>query len=401
MKILLITSKIGQTATGIVTKNIIEGLLQNGAEVHVISDGESNVFSDNVNLQTTRIKYKRIKSSSFFSELCLLLLKYPLNEIKFIKKATKKAIDLHSQFTYDIVMVLSSAAGFHLLRSGLAIKHKTKLPLYIHSTDPIPAPKEWYNTQSLRTALIASAKKVYKKADVISLSNEYMLEYQLRIMNIKNIPSLVIHNPSTNHVITQNIQNDEPKIFLYVGSIYHQRQPDELLKAFEIFSKDKKVELWFLGNNKKLNLEKHNFNKESMSKIRLLDFQKDPSKIIEQAHVLIDFDANFKNDVFISSKLITYLNTNIPILSLTPRNSPSDNLLNDNIDLGVVKMYYDEENMPESLQRVISLNNSMSQDILNNRNKLLTDFDKNNVGEKMLSFLKINLFEEERSIDRQ
>ena len=52
MKILLITSKIGQTATGIVTKNIIEGLLQNGAKVHVISDGESNVFSDNVNLQT-------------------------------------------------------------------------------------------------------------------------------------------------------------------------------------------------------------------------------------------------------------------------------------------------------------------------------------------------------------
>jgi hypothetical protein len=127
----------------------------------------------------------------------------------------------------------------------------------------------------------------------------------------------------------------------------------------------------------------------------LLDFQKDPSRIIEQAHVLIDFDANFKNDVFISSKLITYLNTNIPILSLTPRNSPSDNLLNDNIDLGVVKMYYDEENMPESLQRVISLNNSMSKDILNNRNKLLTDFGKNNVGEKMLSFLKITLFKEE------
>jgi hypothetical protein len=162
-----------------------------------------------------------------------------------------------------------------------------------------------------------------------------------------------------------------------------------------VFSKDKKVELWFLGNNQKLNLDKYNYNKESLSKIRLLDFQKDPSRIIEQAHVLIDFDANFKNDVFISSKLITYLNTNIPILSLTPRNSPSDNLLNDNIDLGVVKMYYDEENMPESLQRVISLNNSMSQDILNNRNKLLTDFGKNNVGEKMLSFLKITLFKEE------
>jgi glycosyltransferase involved in cell wall biosynthesis len=228
-----------------------------------------------------------------------------------------------------------------------------------------------------------------------------MLEYQLKIMDIKNIPSFVVHNPSTNDVITQNIQNDKPKIFLYVGSIYHQRQPDELLKAFEIFSKDKKVELWFLGNNKKLNLDRYNLNKESLSKIRLLDFQKDPSKLIEQAHVLIDFDANFKNDVFISSKLITYLNTNIPILSLTPRNSPSDNLLKDNIDLGVVKMYYNEENMPESLQRVMSLNNFMSLDILNNRNKLLTDFDKNNVGEKMLSFLKINLFEEERSIDRQ
>jgi glycosyltransferase involved in cell wall biosynthesis len=388
MKILLITSKIGQTATGIVTKNIIEGLLQNGAEVHVISDGESNVFSDNVNLQTTRIKYKRIKSSSFFSELCLLLLKYPLNEIKFIKKATKKAIDLHSQYTYDIVMVLSSAAGFHLLRSGLAIKHKAKLPLYIHATDPIPAPTQWYNTQSLRTALIASAKKVYKKADVISLSNKYMLEYQLKIMDIKNIPSFVVHNPSTNDVIIQNIQNDKPKIFLYVGSIYHQRQPDELLKAFEIFSKDKKVELWFLGNNKKLNLEKHNFNKESMSKIRLLDFQKDPSKIIEQAHVLIDFDANFKNDVFISSKLITYLNTNIPILSLTPRNSPSDNLLNDNINLGIIKMYYNENNRITAFQEALDIMSPVSQSIKINREKVLKAFKKEQVGELIVTALK-------------
>jgi glycosyltransferase involved in cell wall biosynthesis len=211
-------------------------------------------------------------------------------------------------------------------------------------------------------------------------------------MNIKNIPSFVVHNPSTNDVITQNIQNDEPKIFLYVGSIYHQRQPGELLKVFDVFSKDKKVELWFLGNNQKLNLDRYKLNKESLSKIRLLDFQKDPSKVIEQAHVLIDFDANFKNDVFISSKLITYLNTNIPILSLTPRNSPSDNLLKDNIDLGVVKMYYDEENMPESLQRVMNLNNSISQDILNNRNKLLKDFGKNNIGEKILSFLKNHFF---------
>ena len=207
-------------------------------------------------------------------------------------------------------------------------------------------------------------------------------------MDIKNIPSFVVHNPSTNDVITQNIQNDKPKIFLYVGSIYHQRQPDELLKAFEIFSKDKKVELWFLGNNKKLNLEKHNFNKESMSKIRLLDFQKDPSKIIEQAHVLIDFDANFKNDVFISSKLITYLNTNIPILSLTPRNSPSDNLLNDNINLGIIKMYYNENNRITAFQEALDIMSPVSQSIKINREKVLKAFKKEQVGELIVTALK-------------
>jgi glycosyltransferase involved in cell wall biosynthesis len=388
MKILLISGKAGGSATGIVTKNIIQGLLYTGQTIHILSEDPNTTFGKSENLEVFPITYKKLKASGFFSELCLLLFKYPFNEIDFIKKATRKGIYLHSKFNYDVVMVLSSAAGFHLLRTGVNIKYRTKLPLYIHATDPIPAPKPWYNTQSLRSALIATAKKTYKKADIISLSNKYMLEYQLKIMNIKNIPSFVVHNPSTNDVITQKTQSDEPKIFLYVGSIYHQRQPDELLKTFDVFSKDKKVELWFLGNNKKLNLEKHNFHEETLSRIRILDFQKDPSKIIEQAHVLIDFDANFKNDVFISSKLINYLNTNIPILCLTPRNSPSDILLNEDNDLGIVKMYYSDEDMTNSFALAINQSSPLSKIVLNNRKELLLGFDKNNIGREIISYLK-------------
>jgi glycosyltransferase involved in cell wall biosynthesis len=388
MKILILVAGLDTGATGIVTKNLIDGLVLSGATIHVLNEYSSRSKDSLKDFTVFDVSYNKIKQSPFFTELCMLLFKYPLNEINYIRKVTKKAISLHKEYCYDVVMVLSSAHGFHLLQTGVNIKKKTKLPLYIHATDPIPAPKPWYNTQSLRRAYITIAKKLFKKADIISLSNTYMLEYQLRIMNIKNIPSFVIHNPSTNNTITQKIQNDEPKIFLYVGSIYHQRQPDELLKAFEIFSKDKKVELWFLGNNKKLNLDKFNFSEYVLNKIRLLDFQSDPSKVIEQASVLIDFDANFKNDVFISSKLITYLSTNIPILCLTPKNSPSDNLLKNNVGLGVVKMYYDEENSQEAFQKALNIMSPLSRSIENNRKNLLEVFKNDKVGGLIVSALK-------------
>src|SRR5690554_6031484 len=165
MNILLLTAGIGTSATGIVTKNIIDGLVQNGATIHVLLEESSKNKETLDKVKTFKINYKKIKDSSFYSELSILLLKYPLNEIDFVRKASQKAEFLHTKHNYDFIMVLSSASGLHLLRAGLNIKKKTKLPLYIHATDPIPAPKPWYNTQSLRSALIATAKKVYQKAD--------------------------------------------------------------------------------------------------------------------------------------------------------------------------------------------------------------------------------------------
>jgi hypothetical protein len=98
--------------------------------------------------------------------------------------------------------------------------------------------------------------------------------------------------------------------------------------------------------------------------------------------------ANFKNDVFISSKLITYLNTNIPILSLTPRNSPSDNLLKDNIELGIIKTYYNENNRITAFQEALDIMSPVSQSIKINREKVLKAFKKEQVGELIVTALK-------------
>jgi hypothetical protein len=75
-------------------------------------------------------------------------------------------------------------------------------------------------------------------------------------------------------------------------------------------------------------------------------------------------------------------------LSLTPRNSPSDNLLNDNIDLGVVKMYYDEDNRIRAFQEALDIKSPVSQSIKINREKVLKAFKKEQVGELIVTALK-------------
>ena len=391
MKILILTSHIGGSATGIVTKNIIEGLLLNEVNLHVLNEQNNSNLRENDNLKIHTINYKKLKSSGFYSELSLVLFSYPLNEIRFINKATKKAKQLQQHNKFDVIMVLSSAAGYHLLQTGLNIKNKLSLPLYIHSTDPIPAPKPWYNTQSLRSSIIFFARRIYKKVDFISLSNKHMLAYQKKIMGIKKTPSFVVHNPSSNTRVLQYVKRHKNKVFLYVGSIYHQRQPDTLIESFDMFSKNKEVELWFLGNSKNLNLDKYNLSPDTKSKIKCIEFQKDPSSTIAKADVLVDFDANFQNDVFISSKLITYLNTNIPILSLTPKHSPTDKLLDAKVNLGVVKMYYRDDNKEFSFQNVLDLKSPLPEDVVLNRNKILFDFDNINITSQIVKHLQNEL----------
>ena len=388
MNILILTSGIDSSATGIVTGNIIKGLIANDITTHVLTEKSTLSFESTKNSKLFKVDYKKIYQSSFFTELCILIFKFPLNEIGFILKAKKIAVELNKIYKYDVIMVLSSASGLHLLEAGVVLKHNLKIPLYIHATDPIPAPIPWYNTQSLRNALIKTAKRSFKKADLISLSNQYMLDYQNLIMNTLTKPSFVAHNPVSLTKIKRVKGENTKKIFLYVGSIYHQRQPDVLIKAFEVFALNNNVELWFLGNNKKLDLTKYNLNQAILDKIKILDFVKDPSKIIEKADVLIDFDANFENDVFISSKLITYLNTNIPILCLTPKNSPTDNLLVNSEKSGIVKMYYDQEDKMMSFLNALKYNSELSTEMVDNRDKLLIDFDKNNIGKKIKHFIE-------------
>jgi hypothetical protein len=60
-----------------------------------------------------------------------------------------------------------------------------------------------------------------------------------------------------------------------------------------------------------------------------LPYTKEPQSALAQADVLVDLDVSSPGDVFTSGKLMTYLATDLPIIAITTKNSPTARLLAD------------------------------------------------------------------------
>lgn len=390
MRILIIASSVTGGATGIVSAALIKGLINNHCEVFAFYEKARNTDVPSFLQPVSQvIDYKPIRTSEFFTNLCILLLRYPLNEIRFINNFVADAKKIHEVNPFDVIMALSSASGLHIIEAARKFADRTSLPFYIHATDPMPAPPPWYNNQYLRKALILTARKPFGKADIISLSNRAMLVYQLSIMKLTKTKNFVALNPTKNEFIASSIttKNSIP-VFLYVGSIYHQRKPHFLIKAFQKYVlSGQAADLVFLGHNQKLVLSDYEIEEKVKCHIKKMPFVQDPADQIASCDVLVDFDSDFKNDVFISSKLITYLNTNKPILSITTKGSPSDILLRSKEELGITKLYYSDPLDINVFSKLIRLNGYVDDAILTARKSFLKKYDANHIA----SVVKKNL----------
>ena len=94
---------------------------------------------------------------------------------------------------------------------------------------------------------------------------------------------------------------------------------------------------------------------------------------ISDASLLIDIDIDAENDVYLSSKLIKYLNSDVPILSITGNNSPSRKLVSQK-GLGVICVHHDFNLIKSSILSLHTI--QVNLDI---RLKFLSKFSVNNV----------------------
>jgi glycosyltransferase involved in cell wall biosynthesis len=246
-----------------------------------------------------------------------------------------------------IFVISSGVVPLRLIRLGYKLSQDYEVPFILHSTDPLPSPRQWGEKQLYRKAVLRAIKHFYKKANLICASNPIMLNYQLEELGLQNKKSMVIYNPIENwkELDTSKIKKNS---FLYLGSIYGKRNPQFLIDGFISFLDSVcDAKLIFVGSN--INLENYNIPNDKKSNFGIVPWTDQVDNFIAEAEVLIDFNANIEEDVYLSSKLSKYLSYNRKIFCVCAENSAPDLFISSDLNFTTFKTIYSKSSFEKDL----------------------------------------------------
>jgi hypothetical protein len=317
MKTLVITTSYGDNAPGKVYSALVEKLRNDyNFDIDVITTAISEISTEPVLLFKRKYIHHRIR------KVAVGLFAKDVFDCILSRKIVKK-IDINK---YDFVFSMISLHNFLPLYLGNEIqKLRPEIEWSVYSVDAIPPPVCWGTYGYYRNGLIKMMNKFLRKVDHLYFSNEVMLEYQLNLLEheFKGRKGYIYTLPQILQFTRYQKEEEHSFNFLYTGGIYEARKPDELIKAFYDFANIQTAsKLYFVGTNPMaINLEK--YDETFKSKIIFVRYTNDLKFYYKLADVLIDIDAAFENDVFVSSKFFNYLMVDRPILCITSNNSPT------------------------------------------------------------------------------
>lgn len=277
----------------------------------------------------------------------------------FERDATKRILK-DSQLKNEanlIIMPFMHMGDFSSVEIAYRLKMKRKWLLWIHTVDPLPSVEAWGEKPIFRKAVIRSLNSKFKCAELFSANNPSMTNYQVKLMGYKG-------NSFTHYTISEFIEKEDvysnSKIqdeinLVYAGSFYGKRNPDLLIKAFEqalISNPQLNIRLLIYGKNN-IKLDDYSFSNEVKSRVEIRGFSNNIGKVLSDADVLVDVDANIDGDVFMSGKIVEYLGYYKPLLVLSPKGSPTRELFEtNNADQGVFIAGYSLEELANSIKDV-------------------------------------------------
>lgn len=318
MKLLVISQTLGINAPGIVFEQLVsemEGLCQVEAWTYDYrpSDGK---YLDCVNvIKHTSLPIRKIRR---------YMMKYVGSDMFdwYYGREVRPISD-----DYDAILCFVSMNHYFALEVGRRLKERLNIPLFTYFVDAVPAPELWIRDNRLRRNIEKHVRKYAGSIDCFISSNEKMLEYQRQFMR-PGKEGFVVYTPSAMDKVTylRERREGDPFIFLYTGNIYGLRNPDYLIEAFRQFLKDHEDSyLYFVGSLYE-NMNPEEWEDELKSHVIFHPFTSDLAKYYEMASALIDIDADIPDDVYLSSKSMTYLGYNRPIICETSDGSVSQNL---------------------------------------------------------------------------
>lgn len=349
MKILVIASDIGATAPGIVYETLLSSLVDR-YEVYLVSlitpnNVEGPIFRNLIQSKRPPFIHYGIEKES-------------------IKLFGRNILDdiymCHNLLTTDYSIIkeidlIVSFASFHhyiptILGSKLSKKYNKKWLIY--SVDAIPAPFGWIDDLKYYKRCSSFIGKYISRADAFLSSNPQMLEYQIGKLIKKPKVTGVLYTP-IRRIISVEKRNTDHVNLLYTGGIYGPRKKESVLDGFRLFlKKQPDATFTFVGAFSPENFRGYEDLLES-GNIILAGYTTNLQPYYENATILIDINAYFENDVFLSSKIVNYLPIERPIISVTGANSPSRNLFTD--DPTIVHCSHNAQEIYEAIITALTL----------------------------------------------
>ena len=327
MKIIFIVDNLNDNACAIVARQFINGFSDIGVNILLITSSVINKY------YTTNIPTILIPSPP-----AIYTIKHKISLILSIRQIASKKFNTHilhkyytiiSEFNPDIVLTFASSDGYSIIDLGNIVSHKFKIPHHIHAVDALPAPECWGENIFLRKIKIHYIKQLCSNVKIYTSTNRQMLDYQLQLIDNPDILSEIIYNPINTNFIHRDKDQQKTQV-LYIGNLTSNnkgRSGIEYYKAIVQLNSINNYEFIFLGTCIDI---KNKFNEiyPLPENIQFIPWTDNVDEYIKSSSLLIDIDIHADNDVYLSSKLIKYLNSDLPILSITGTNSPASNLLN-------------------------------------------------------------------------
>lgn len=380
MKILCIAEEVGKTAPGIVYATILNELIKYFEVELICPDIVYGTLSTKVKILPCVKGYGDSRISTYSMRVfgtSIFDLLWAKKELAYLKE--------HSFDDVDIIITFMSMHHFKSVLLGEKLKSIIKKKWVIYSVDAIPSPLGWSKNNIIFRRYKKFITKRINKCDALFSSNEQMLQYQLSLVSEFNGFGGVVFTPIRDHqpLMLSSIQKNKP-VFLYTGGIYGPRKKEQLIEGFRLLLREiPAAKLVFVGTGDSAFFgdARDLIDEESLI---LHPYVADLTPFYKDATALIDINAYFDNDVFLSSKIVNYLPLGKPIISITGNNSPSRNIFLN--DPSIIHCKNNPSEIFESLMNSINIEVNMEF-----RNQYVEMFSASSIVAKFVKDLKCNV----------
>ena len=368
MKIFVLAQEVGSNAPGILYERLLRALSERFTLDLAVAQWQPSAEIKCRSLQV--VKFPRMKH--WMKRIMTVLFKGDP-----ISKCRRRRIVFPEDT--DVILSLCSNDRFWALEAGEYWKKRSGKPWACYFVDAIPSPVEWVGNGPYRRSVEAIVRRCAGSMSFFGGLSEQMLEYQGSMLP-PTLKRKVFLPPIERTAIKPLPKPQSPPLFLYAGRIYGRRTAKYLLEAFSTLQGD--ARLIFAGTDERVRKEIDAYAPGCKDRIEVLPWVSGLEPLIGRATALVDLDADLEKDVYLSSKLFTYLQYPRPIISETGAHTPARSLLGGM--KSVLLCPHESRALAEAMQKSIS---DFERFDYSDREAILAKADADRIAEELLQEL--------------